>query len=617
MRRVSVCALGLTSRFASGLIAAAARQSPRLGGTRLQYSSMDVFASRSDPSWTTQLSPDPESGKHAPNRASREVKSGHYVPVDPTPIKAPELLLYSKELMSEMGLDAAAAEDPRFVRFFSGDKAALPEFQVSWATPYALSIMGEQLYHNCPFGNGNGYGDGRAVSVGEILNGNKRFEMQLKGGGRTPFCRGADGRAVLRSSLREFLASEAMHFLGVPTTRALCLIKSNQDTVRRAWYSDSKEEAPTVTEDDPRLAHFPPQVRAQLVRQLSQRSSEPDVALQETAAITTRVAPSFTRIGHLDLFARRAMADSSRLPELKEILAHAIFREDNDLWKEDLSQDTEALKEASLIFGKRVAQRLAILAAHWLRVGFCQGNFNADNCLVGGRTMDYGPFGFMDKYDPDFAKWVGSGSHFAFSAQPNAALANFKTLATSLLPLFKDDPTPLKHLVEGDALTKIFQDAVDDTFRQKLGFLSVSESSKHAWQTLEPLLRKTFDYTIFFRELSENPTTVKAKDLIDKAAYDDNITVDQLDAWLSDWRSSFEDDSVQERMIAANPKYILREWMLVDAYQAAMKNDMSIAEELYDLIKRPYEDQGPALNAKYYKRAQKADLAKPGTAFMT
>jgi len=637
--RAVVCALG-GLRLASGLIAptavslrkmrraAAAATAATTATTATKEEEeatkrgMEALASRASSSWVAQLTEDPEGAANAPNRASRQVRSGHYVLVDPTPLPAPELLLFSEELLQDMGLDATVTEDPRFARFFSGDKSAF-SLGASWATPYALSIMGEQLSHNCPFGNGNGYGDGRAISIGEVVSEEgKRFEMQLKGGGKTPFCRGADGRAVLRSSLREFLASEAMHFLGVPTTRALSLVKSNQETVRRPWYSAAGEESPAfVTEDDPRLAHFPPAMRKQLAAQLNSRAkgSEPDVAILESAAITTRVAPSFLRVGHVDLFARRAVTSNESLDQLKQILTHAMFREDPDLWKEEFVDDAE-FKAACLEFATRVGSRLASLAAEWLRVGFAQGNFNADNCLVGGRTMDYGPFGFIDKYDPEFAKWVGSGAHFAFAAQPNAARANFATLVKSLVPLFQDDPAPLQKLVE-DASP--FQDAVHDCFRRKLGFLEVSDASKAAWNGLEPLLRRyELDYTIFFRELSEHPFTVAADDLISASSYslkeDDSSA---LASWLATWRANVssqnDGDDLSQRMSAANPKYILREWMLVDAYTAASRGDMGPAKELHALVKRPYDDHGPDLNLKYYKKADATHLSRPGTAFMT
>lgn len=164
----------------------------------------------------------------------------------------------------------------------------MPELR-SWCTPYALAIMGQRMVSNCPFGNGNGYGDGRAISVGELVTPHGRQELQLKGAGRTPFCRGGDGRAVLRSSVREFLASEAMWHLGVDTTRALCLVVSGRDTARRAWYSGGS------------------------------RGREPDMMVDEACAISTRVAPSFLRVGHVDLFARRAARDPEAMGQLEQM----------------------------------------------------------------------------------------------------------------------------------------------------------------------------------------------------------------------------------------------------------------------------------------------------------
>ena len=272
---------------------------------------LESFCGSADASWVRCLVEDPEAGKHAPNKFSREVKSGHYVRVKPTPLGHPYVVMHSPELAGDLGLDEASVGDARFARFFGGEHGALPFPEgESWATPYALSIMGEPMVRNCPFGSGDGYGDGRAVSVGEVkAPGGSRYELQLKGGGQTPFCRGADGRAVLRSSLREFLASEAMHFLGVETTRALSLVVSGGETTRRPWYSGRQADVPEISEDDPRLAQFPLQLRRQLIRQLQQQGSgggDPDVMVEETCAITCRVAPSFVRVGHVDHFARRA-----------------------------------------------------------------------------------------------------------------------------------------------------------------------------------------------------------------------------------------------------------------------------------------------------------------------
>jgi uncharacterized protein YdiU (UPF0061 family) len=258
---------------------------------------VDMFFSRYSPSLLEALDKDPDSDARFPNRESREVFSGHYVLVDPTPIPNPRLVATGPALLAELGLDAADVQaDQRFLRIFSADgpRVAKPGTfgSVAWATPYALSIYGQEMTRQCVFGTGNGYGDGRAASVGEVLlpevdgtgsggsagggggdNGDggggaaaavaptpskgRRWEFQLKGSGKTPFSRNADGRAVLRSSVREFLAEEAMHALGVRTTRALSLIVSGKDgeTVERPWYDGRSlaEMGVPTTVDDPRV----------------------------------------------------------------------------------------------------------------------------------------------------------------------------------------------------------------------------------------------------------------------------------------------------------------------------------------------------------------------------
>ena len=240
---------------------------PRLrGGAREAHMSavgevdtLAGLAQNADHSWLQQLNMDPETDKFAPNRESRQVRSGHYVKVLPTPLPKPKYVIHSKAMAQTLGISEADVQSERFIKFFSGEQAQIPGLE-SWATPYALSIMGTRHYNNCPFGNGNGYGDGRAQSIGEVVVNGNRWEMQLKGGGKTPFCRGADGRAVLRSSIREFIASEAMFALGVSTTRALSLVVSEGETTRRPWYS-GRSDAENINENDPRLARFPPEQR--------------------------------------------------------------------------------------------------------------------------------------------------------------------------------------------------------------------------------------------------------------------------------------------------------------------------------------------------------------------
>lgn len=184
-----------------------------------------------DYSYLNSLNCDPYATADGENHAPREVLSGHYVPVTPMQIENPEYVVHSKHLFKELGFADSIAQSQDFARLFSGDISNLPEpmRKVGWATGYALSIYGNEYIQQCPFKTGNGYGDGRAVSVIEAVIKGRRWEMQLKGSGRTPYSRGADGRAVLRSSVREFLAQEHMHALGIPTSRSLCLYKSKTE----------------------------------------------------------------------------------------------------------------------------------------------------------------------------------------------------------------------------------------------------------------------------------------------------------------------------------------------------------------------------------------------------
>ena len=185
-----------------------------------------------------RLYSDPDSKVNAEDYLPRQVFSGHYVPVNPTPIDSPIYIAHSKNFFDELGFCHSLATSEDFIRMFSGDNSQLPEplRKIGWATGYALSIYGTEYYEQCPFKTGNGYGDGRAISILEAVINGKRWEMQLKGGGKTPYCRGADGRAVLRSSIREFLAQEHMHALGVPTSRSLSLYVSQTEKVGRPWF---------------------------------------------------------------------------------------------------------------------------------------------------------------------------------------------------------------------------------------------------------------------------------------------------------------------------------------------------------------------------------------------
>merc|ERR1719160_1260645 len=211
-----------------------------------------------------------------------------------------------------------------FARFFGADASAVKGVK-TWCTPYALSIFGEEMYDNCPWKNGNGYGDGRACSMAEVVVNGKRWELQLKGSGKTPFSRGADGRAVVRSSVRKFLASECMGHMGVSTTRALACVASKAETTQRPRYSGEKRHVPTLADLPPHVVKqvemMPPDIQRQVLRQLQAGSQQPDLMQREPCATVCRVAPSFLRVGHVELFSRRARKKargSNEFDELKE-----------------------------------------------------------------------------------------------------------------------------------------------------------------------------------------------------------------------------------------------------------------------------------------------------------
>ena len=337
--------------------------------TVFEVTNLEELAPMADYSLMDHLTPDPDATSDGVDHRPRQVFSGHYVPVRPTAIETPEYVAHSEDLFRELGFADSLALSDDFIRMFSGDLSFVPEpmRKVGWASGYALSIYGNEYTQQCPFQTGNGYGDGRAISVLEAVFNGRRWEMQLKGGGQTPYCRGGDGRAVLRSSVREFLAQEHMHALGVPTSRSLSLYVSKTERVRRPWYSEGSH------------------------------SRDPDQLVSEPVAISTRVAPSFIRVGQLELFGRRARKQEHprAIEELEQLVLHLIDREYSGVIDQTVATPTKVVMLAQAFRG-----RLASLVANWIRVGYCQGNFNSDNCAAGGFTLDYGPFGFCEVFEP-------------------------------------------------------------------------------------------------------------------------------------------------------------------------------------------------------------------------
>ncbi len=527
------------------------------------------FLQRVDYSFINSLKADPKATTDGHDHKSRQVFSGHYVPVTPTPLPEPQYIGHSKKLFDEMGLSHELAFDKKFQRLFSGDitVAREPMLSVGWATGYALSIYGTEYIQQCPFGTGNGYGDGRAISVFEGLLKGRRWEMQLKGGGPTPYCRGADGRAVLRSSVREFLAQEYMHALGIPTSRSLMLFVSRSETVRRPWYSNNS------------------------------RSINPDSLFDNPTAITTRVAPSFLRVGQLELFARRVRsnAHAGALNELNMIVKHLIKREYSQAIDPGLSFEDQVVELAVLF-----RERLISMVTNWMRVGFCQGNFNSDNCAAGGFTLDYGPFGFCEMFNPRFQPWTGGGEHFSFFNQPVAAEVNFHMFLESIRPLLIGNSDALARLDQiRESFAEIMNQELECMWVKKLGLKSYDPILINELIKLMHLSR--VDYTIFFRTLSHIPNELT--DLKRSFYMPSSEQVDaQWTSWLKRWRNSISctDTKVTSAaMKRTNPKYTWREWLIAPAYKKAEQGEYSLIKELQTLLGNPYDEQSPEIEKKY------------------
>ena len=536
----------------------------------VKTTTFEEFAQHANYSLLDSLTPDPQATWDGDDHMPRQVFSGHYVPVTPTPLAAPKYVAHSKTLFNELGLSDALAQNEQFRNLFSGNiKAAqAPIRGYGWATGYALSIYASEYTQQCPFGTGNGYGDGRAISIFEGLFNGKRWEMQLKGGGRTPYCRGADGRAVLRSSVREFLAQEFMHALGIPTSRSLTLYVSQVETVRRGWYSENSQ------------------------------SLDPDILVDTPAAITTRVAPSFLRVGQLELFARRARskAHPNAQNELKMIVEHLIERNYRQEIDPGLDFSNQVIELATLF-----RSRLTKLVANWIRVGYCQGNFNSDNCAAGGFTLDYGPFGFCEQFDPSFQPWTGGGEHFAFFNQTFAAEANFEMFWKSLRQLLDGDAQNLAQLDQiREEFAEVMQQEIEAMWVKKLGLNSFNSSLVN--ELLELMIISKIDYTVFFRRLSVIPEDLS---MLKESFY--MPSSEQLDArwnnWLQNWHLQLkgcnELGARSAAMQSSNPNITLREWLIAPAYEKAAQGDYSLIKELQDVFSNPYKEQSKELESKY------------------
>jgi len=497
-----------------------------------------------DNRFVEDLPGDPETGARV-----RPVHGALYSRVDPTPVAAPRLVAWSMEVAALLELDAAAMDSPELAQVLGGNRV-LPGM-----APYAAAYGGHQ------FGHWAGQlGDGRAITLGEVVNGaGERWEIQLKGAGRTPYSRSADGRAVLRSSIREFLCSEAMHHLRVPTTRALGLLVTGEPVVRDMFY-DGRARA-------------------------------------EPGAIVCRVAPSFVRFGNFELPASR---DDVAL--LERLVDFTIRRDFPELAGGRVRFD--ALTRAA--WYREICERTAVMVAHWRRVGFVHGVMNTDNMSVLGLTIDYGPYGWIDDYDPDWTpNTTDAGQRrYRFGQQAQVAHWNLAQLGRALLPLF-EDAAPLQAGL--DAFPPAYAQADRMHTAAKLGFAEPSEAVDELARDLYALLHAhEVDMTLFFRTLSEaDPGAARAADdlgAFGEAFYDEakrRAGGAPLRAWLGRYAERVsaqggDSDARRARMRAVNPRYVLRNYLAQLTIDRAEQGDFGGIGELLDVLRRPYEDQDGA-----------------------
>lgn len=483
-----------------------------------------------------ELPQDPE-----PKNFVRPVPGACWSAVQPSPVAAPQLLAVSPGLAQRLGLSEAELNSPEWLAALAGN-ALLPGMQ-----PYATNYGGHQ------FGHWAGQlGDGRAIFLGEVCNqAGERWELQLKGAGPTPYARRADGRAVLRSSLREFLCSEAMHHLGIPTTRALSLVGSGESVLRDMLYDGHPRHEP--------------------------------------GAIVCRVAPSFTRFGHFQLPAARGERQL-----LQQLVDFTIDRDFADL---DLSACTGDARLATWF--AEVCARTARLIAGWMQVGFVHGVMNTDNLSILGLTIDYGPYGWLEDFDPGWTPNTTDAEHrrYCYGNQPAIAAWNLERLAEALAPLLAD-PARL-----GEGLARY-----DDTFRSEMSRRCAGKFGLADWQAGDAeLVNAAFalleaaelDMTEWFRQLAKVAPEAPDVELFASAAYREGAWQEQrpaLAAWLARYcaRLQQEPRPAAQRVAAMNrhnPRYVLRNYLAQQAIERAEAGDLSLLHQLQRVLADPYTEQ--------------------------
>ena len=493
-----------------------------------------------DNRFTCELPADPET-----DNTRRQIREACYSRVLPTTVAAPALVGYARAVAEALGLSEKDCTSEAFAAIFTGNRL-LPGMD-----PHATCYGGHQ------FGTWAGQlGDGRAIVLGEVVNAaGERHVLQLKGAGLTPYSRSADGLAVLRSSVREFLCSEAMHHLGVPTTRALSLTLTGEQVMRDVLYDGN--------------------------------------AALEPGAVVCRVAPSFTRFGHFQMLAAR-----QEHALLKTFLDYTI---DTDF--PHLSREVPE-KDRYLAWFAEVSRRTVEMVVHWMRVGFVHGVMNTDNMSVLGLTIDYGPYGWLEDYDPNWTPNTtdAAGRRYRFSHQPAVAQWNLLQLANAILPLI-DASASLEQILSGfqEQYVSLWQTMM----AAKLGLQRFEpDTDADLFTELDVVLQLTeTDMTLFYRRLASIDVDGSGADaleaLLDAYYQPEELqgeVRDQIEAWLTSYlgrarADARERDEQRNAMNAVNPKYVLRNYLAQLVIDKAEQGDYSMVYEVLELLRRPYDEQ--------------------------
>lgn len=477
----------------------------------------------------------------------RAVLEAMFSYVHPKKTAKPEVILTSGAVAELIGLDEQDLKSDSFKNVCTGN-AVWPD-----SKPYAMCYGGHQ------FGHWAGQlGDGRAINLGEVLAHQKHWALQLKGAGPTPYSRTADGLAVLRSSIREFLASEAMYALGVPTTRALSLALTGDHVLRDMLY-------------DGHPAY-------------------------EKGAVVCRVAENFIRFGNFEIFSSRQDLDS-----LRQLTDYTI--------KHHYPHLGEPSKAAYLGFFEEVAQRTLSLMIHWERVGFVHGVMNTDNLSISGLTIDFGPYGWLDDYDPNWTPNTtdAQNKRYRYGNQAQIGLWNLLQLANALYPLVEESDPLVKVL---DQYKTDYTQAHQHMMCTKIGLFSQEPEDQELISSLRKLLTGTqTDMTIFFRNLSKISAASSFESfevLLKESLYEPLKSTAQWSRWFMIYthRLTKEADPQEQRaqkMNLINPKYVLRNYMNQLAIDDAQKGDYGLLTELHELLKAPYSEQ-PNMQKWFAKR---------------